>query len=191
MDKSESIVEISKAMAEFQKEVKQPFKDADNPFFKSKYVPLESVVEAITDIAPKHGISFMQWPRNDESGQVGVSTLVTHTSGEFIEFDPVFMKAEKQTPQGYGAAITYIKRYSLSAIFGITSDKDDDGNSASNNTPPPKKQVAKATIEAKYEKGNGSADGFDDWYAKQIAAGKTHNDLDTLLTKALMKKGDK
>lgn len=133
MNKSESIAEISKAMAEFQKEVKQPLKDADNPFFKSKYVPLESVVEAIMDVAPKHGLSFTQWPLNSESGQVGVATILMHTSGEFIEFDPVFMQADKQTAQGYGALITYIKRYTLSAIFGITSDQDDDGNGASGN----------------------------------------------------------
>src|SRR5690625_661708 len=133
MKKSESIVEISKAMAKFQEEVKQPFRDADNPFFKSKYVPLENVVEAIHDIAPKHGLSFVQSPLNDEAGRVGVKTLLMHESGEWIEFPPVFFEAEKQTPQGYGALITYIKRYSLSAIFGITSDQDDDGNESSQN----------------------------------------------------------
>jgi|SRR5690625_617367 len=133
MKKSESIAEISKAMVNFHKEVKQPFKDADNPFFKSKYVPLESVVEAITDIAPKHGLSFIQWALNDENGRVGVATMLMHQSGEFIEFDPVFMTAEKQTPQGAGALITYLKRYTLSAIFGITSDQDDDANESSGN----------------------------------------------------------
>ena len=133
MNKSESITELSKAMADFQKEVKQPFKDKSNPFFKSKYVPLESVVEAINDIAPKHGLSFTQWALNNENGTVGIATLLMHTSGEFIEYDPVFIPAEKQTPQGYGALITYLKRYTLSAIFGITSDEDDDGNNSSKN----------------------------------------------------------
>ena len=134
MNKSESIVEISKAMAKFQAEVKQPFKDANNPFFKSKYVPLENVVESITSIAPKHGISFVQWASNDENGRVGVSTMIMHTSGEYIEFDPVYMNADKNTAQGAGALISYLKRYSLSAVFGITSDQDDDGNHASGNT---------------------------------------------------------
>lgn len=138
MNKSESIVEISKAMAKFQSEVKQPFKDANNPFFKSKYVPLESVVESITSIAPKHGISFVQWASNDDTGRVGVSTMIMHTSGEYIEFDPVYMNADKNTAQGAGALISYLKRYSLSAVFGITSDQDDDGNHASGNTNKPK-----------------------------------------------------
>lgn len=133
MNKSESIKNIAASMAQFQSEVKQPLKDKDNPFFKSKYVPLESVVEAIMDIAPKHKLSFMQWALNDESGRVGISTIVMHESGEFIEFDPVFMKSDKDTPQGNGALLTYLKRYTLSAIFGITSDEDDDANSVSGN----------------------------------------------------------
>lgn len=142
MNKSESIVEISKALARFQEEVKQPLKDADNPFFKSKYVPLENVVEAISDCGPKNGLSFVQWPKNDETGRVGVATLLMHTSGEFIEFDAVFMKADKESPQGAGALITYLKRYSLSAIYSITSDADDDGNTSSgnNNKNEPSKQ---------------------------------------------------
>lgn len=141
MKKSESITELSKAMAEFQREVKQPLKDANNPFFKSKYVPLENVVEAIHSKAGEHGLSFVQSPLNDEHGRVGVETLLMHTSGEWIEFDPVFFQAEKQTPQGYGALITYIKRYTLSAIFGITSDQDDDANQSSEFTPITPKQV--------------------------------------------------
>src|SRR5699024_7660953 len=97
----------------------------------SKYVPLENVVEAITQEAPNHGLSFVQWALNDEQGRVGVATMLMHESGEWIEFDSVHMKADKETAQGAGALITYLKRYSLSAVFGITSDQDDDGNSAS------------------------------------------------------------
>ena len=153
MIKSDSIVELSKALAKFQANVKQPMKDKDNPFFRSKYVPLENVVEAITQEAPKHGLSFVQWALNDESGRVGVATMLMHESGEFIEFDAVHMKADKETAQGAGALISYLKRYSLSAVFGITSDQDDDGNSASGNvnknaprqTPP--KQIAATQAE--------------------------------------------
>lgn len=136
MRKSDSIVELSKALAKFQEEVKQPLKDKNNPFFKSKYVPLENVVEAITDVAPKNGLSFVQWALNDENGRVGVATMLMHESGEWIEFDAVHMKADKETAQGAGALITYLKRYSLSAVFGITSDQDDDGNGASGNKAP-------------------------------------------------------
>lgn len=131
MNKSETITELNKALANFHKEVKQPMKDANNPFFKSKYVPLENVVEAIDDVAPKHGLTYSQYPVTTENGLVGISTVLLHESGEFIEFPPATTKPDKNTPQGVGSALTYMRRYSLSAVFGITSDQDDDGNEAS------------------------------------------------------------
>lgn len=130
MKKSETLTEFSKAFAKTQQEMKQPLKDANNPFFKSKYVPLENVVEAITESASKNGLSFTQFPSSDEAGNVTVGTLVMHSSGEWIEYDPIKMKPVKNDPQSIGSAITYAKRYALSAIFGITSDPDDDGNEA-------------------------------------------------------------
>jgi len=130
INKSESIVELAKALSLFQGEVKQPLKDKANPFFKSKYVPLENVVEAITEIAPKHGLSFIQYPINQDN-KVGVVTILMHSSGEYIQTEPIFTTPAKNDAQATGSVITYLKRYSLSAVFGITSDEDDDGNSAS------------------------------------------------------------
>ena len=130
MKKSETLTEFSKAFAKTQKEMKQPLKDANNPFFKKPYVPLENVVEAITKTGSALGISFMQFASSDETGSIEVATLVMHSTGEYIEFPPVRMKPESNKPQAVGSAITYAKRYALSAIFGITSDKDDDGNEA-------------------------------------------------------------
>lgn len=130
MKKSESIGELAKALAKFQASVKQPLKDANNPFFKSKYVPLENVVESITESAGSLGLSFIQYPVNADN-RVGVITILMHESGEWIETEPIYATPAKQDPQATGSAITYLKRYSLSAVFGITSDEDDDGNSNS------------------------------------------------------------
>ena len=130
---SETIINLSKALVETQKELKQPLKDAKNPFFKSEYVPLENVAEAITESATKHGLAFSQYATTTESGNVSVGTIVFHESGEYIEFPPLILKPENTKPQSIGSAITYAKRYSLSAVFGITSDKDDDGNKANGN----------------------------------------------------------
>lgn len=137
MNKSESIAELSKALANFHKEVKQPFKDKSNPFFKSKYVPLENVAEAIDTISPKFGLTYTQSTITDDNGNVGVATILVHESGEYIEHPPAMTKPEKNTPQGIGSALTYMRRYSLSAAFGITSDQDDDGNQASGHTTKP------------------------------------------------------
>lgn len=164
MKKSETLIEFSKAFAKTQQEMKQPLKDANNPFFKSKYVPLENVVEAITESASKNGLSFTQFPSSDEAGNVTVGTLVMHNSGEWIEYDPIKMKPVKNDPQSIGSAITYAKRYALSAIFGITSDQDDDGNEATQEKKQPKnktklKEQGEAVISV--EKAN--------YYLKEVA----------------------
>lgn len=128
---SETVAEISAALADFRRDVKQPTKDANNPFFKSKYVTLDGTTKAIDDVAPKLGLSYVQNALNSEDGNlVGVQTRINHKSGEFLEFDPLYLKPVKQDPQAYGSALTYARRYSLSAAFGIASDVDDDGNEA-------------------------------------------------------------
>ncbi|ASN69319.1 putative single-stranded DNA-binding protein 1 [uncultured Caudovirales phage] len=133
MKKSENIEEIAKSLIEFRKNLKQPQKDANNPFFKSSYTTLDKVIEAIDETAPEFGLSFTQWAVTNDNGNVGVETLLLHTSGQFIQYDPLYMKPEKNTPQAIGSCITYSRRYSISAIFGITSDEDDDGNQATGN----------------------------------------------------------
>jgi hypothetical protein len=130
MKMSESIGNIAKALAAFQKEVKQPEKNGSNPHFKSKYVTLDGTVKAIHECAPKHGLSYTQMPVATEYG-VGVITLIMHESGEFIQMDPFILPMDKKTAQGAGSATTYSRRYSLSAAFGIVSELDDDGNEAS------------------------------------------------------------
>ncbi len=142
MKLSESTKNIFKALAEFKKEFKQPLKDADNPFFKSKYVPLENVVQSIDLVVPKHGLSYFQSTISNDRNEAGVITVIVHESGEYIEFDPLFLKADKPTAQGMGSAITYARRYSLSSAFGIASDIDDDGNQASGNVTSHKAQHA-------------------------------------------------
>ena len=131
MKLSEETKNIFKALSDFKKDFKQPLKDADNPFFKSKYVPLDNVVQSIDNEASKHGLGYFQSTVTGENGAAGVITVITHSSGEYIEFDPLFLKADKPTAQGMGSAITYARRYSLSSAFGIASDVDDDGNEAS------------------------------------------------------------
>ena len=132
MKRSESIVEIAKALNKFHETVEQPAKSASNPFFKASYVPLEDVVEAIATASKECGLSFTQWAVTDEIGRVGVGTLLMHESGEWVEYPPVMQKPAKPDPQQLGSTITYLKRYTLSAVFGITSDKDDDAEKAMN-----------------------------------------------------------
>ncbi|SOB47140.1 conserved hypothetical protein [Lactococcus piscium] len=131
METSESRIELFKAFANFKKKLKQPLKDADNPFFKSKYVPLENVVAVVDEAMEDTGLSYIQEIEDMGEGYIRVDTVVLHESGEFMVIKGAKVKPVKPDPQSAGSAITYARRYSLSAAFGIACDPDDDGNSAS------------------------------------------------------------
>lgn len=131
---SEERTEIFKDLSKLRKNIKQPKKDSDNPFFKSKYVNLEGVCESI-DTAIREldlGISYVQ-ELTSEGNQVSVTTHILHDSGQFISLDPLNIPVSKNDAQAFGSASTYAKRYALSAAFGVTSDVDDDGNGATKN----------------------------------------------------------
>lgn len=129
MNKSETIIELSKALARFQGEVGNPKNTATNPFFKSKYAPLEEVLNTVRPILAKNGLSIIQAP-SSEGEYISITTTLIHESGEWIEFAPLNLKTDKNTAQGAGSAITYARRYAISAILGIASEEDDDGNIA-------------------------------------------------------------
>lgn len=129
MNKSENIAALAKALSQFQGEIKNPNNTADNPFFKSKYAPLNDILNIVRPILSKHGLSVTQAPSGDGEHITIVTTLI-HSSGEWIEFEPLTLKADKVTAQGAGSAITYGRRYALSAVLGISSEDDDDGNGA-------------------------------------------------------------
>lgn len=127
MQHSDSIKEIFGAFSKFRAQVKQPAKTAKNPYFNAKYVTLEGVMQAIDEALPGTGLAYSQLVENGENG-VGVSTLITHSSGEWMLYGPLTLAPTKRDPQGQGSAITYAKRYQLASAFGISSDIDDDGN---------------------------------------------------------------
>ena len=128
MNKSEQINELAKALADFQSEVKDPSKDKENPYFKSKYVALDGVLQTVRPVLAKHGLSVMQLPTSDETA-VTVTTLLMHSSGQFIESEPFKVLLTKKDAQAAGSALTYARRYSLSSVLGIAWDDDDDGDS--------------------------------------------------------------
>ncbi|MDV4829837.1 ERF family protein [Enterococcus faecium] len=132
---SNELNELFKAMAQFRANFKQPMKDAKNPFYKSKYVPLENITEAIDKAIEGTGLSYAQYATS-EGQDVSVSTMIMHESGQYIEFEPLTLPAVKQDSQALGSAVTYARRYSLAAVFGVTSDVDDDANACSGDNAP-------------------------------------------------------
>jgi len=133
MDKSESIKELATALAKAQGEFSGAAKDVENPFFKSKYADLESCVAAIKPALTKHGLSFVQ-VSHDEERSAAIETVIMHASGEWLSSGKVSVPVSKADAQGFGSAMTYARRYSLSAAFGIAPE-DDDGNAAAKAKP--------------------------------------------------------
>lgn len=136
MEKSQTITEIAKALITFQLKVDKISKNAKNPFFKSKYASLSNIQDAITMPLAECGLTYSQMP----DGENGLTTILIHAeSGEYLQSTYDMLPA-KNDPQGRGSAITYQKRYALSAILGlnIDDDSDDDGNLASQKKAEPK-----------------------------------------------------
>lgn len=135
MQKSESIKHIAAALNKAQAEMSGAKKGANNPFFKSKYADMNSVVDAVRIPFCNNGLSYSQFPIMQDN-KVGVETILMHESGEWMS-DILVLPMVKQDPQAAGSAITYAKRYALQSIAGIPSE-DDDGNTASNQKTPAK-----------------------------------------------------
>lgn len=127
MLKSEKLAELAAALSKAQGEIKGAKKDADNPYFKSKYADLSSVWDACRDALSANGLSVLQAARSIEGG-VEVETLLMHASGEWVS-ETLALPVQKADAQGFGSALTYCRRYGLSAMIGIAPE-DDDGNAA-------------------------------------------------------------
>ena len=128
---------LKTAMHEFQKLSISASKDGKNPHFKSNYATLESVIEAVNQ-GNKFGLYFTQeityvFHAEHAVPVPAVRTTVHHINDDntYVSECPIILQpASLQNPQKLGAAITYLKRYTLQSVYGLPSE-DDDGNLAS------------------------------------------------------------
>jgi hypothetical protein len=138
MKTSEQINEIATAMAKAQGQIQNPAKDKDNPFFKSKYADLAEVLNVIRPAFSQNGLALIQTPFTAENGNIGVTTMIAHASGQWMS-DSIDIPAQgKNLAQESGACISYLRRYSASAFAGVAQE-DLDGNlgkNKSDNTAP-------------------------------------------------------
>ena len=143
MRTSEQTNEIIAAMLLVSKELQNPMAIADNPFYKSKYTPLDYLINHIKKVINKHQL-FISQSAEMFTDTIIVVTRLFHESGQFIE-------TKTGVPRGTdvqksGAAITYARRYALSAMFNIASDMDNDGNET---VEPPKDKFSEMPQEVK------------------------------------------
>jgi hypothetical protein len=120
--------ELAAALVAAQGEFAAIPKTADNPFFKSKYADLATVVLHTQPILSRHGLAVAQFPTTLD-GEPALTTHLLHSSGQCMT-DTMKLFAAKHDPQGQGAAITYARRFAYMSVLGLVADVDDDGNHA-------------------------------------------------------------
>lgn len=135
MNRSESVANLAAAIAKAQPAIEGAKKDKKNPFFNSSYADLSSVVSALSGPLAANGLSYIQ-VSHDRDHAAAIETVILHSSGEWVSCGVVAVPVSKGDAQGYGSALTYARRYSLSAAFGVTAE-DDDGNAAAKASPKP------------------------------------------------------
>lgn len=125
-----SIKNLAKALVKATAQIEAAINNSLNPHFRNRYADLSSVTEAIKKPLNDNGLTYTQVIHRLDGG-VGVETLIIHESGETLSNGISFVPSPKNDPHGYGSALTYARRYSLSACFGVVQE-DDDANGASN-----------------------------------------------------------
>src|SRR5690625_667307 len=144
MKKSESIVELSQALAKAWENIKNPkhnqkvvVRTKKGGKYDFQYTDLTGIIDEVKPHLSKNGVTVLQQAYTEMvegNFLVSVTTRLVHSSGEWIESKPLSYPVGGNDIQGMGGLITYMKRYSLSAILGISTETDDDGNLASGNT---------------------------------------------------------
>ena len=124
---------LASGMLEFQKLAVTAKKDGKNPHFRSNYSTLESVITAVNQ-GNQFGLFFTQEIEvKNYQKDIVIVTTVRHIADQntYVSKLPIILsQANMENPQKIGSAITYAKRYTLQAVYGLPSE-DDDGNEAS------------------------------------------------------------
>ena len=115
--------ELLSSLAKVKKEVGSLSKTATNPFFKSKYFDINSLIEQVDPLLEKNGLLLLQ-PILDGK----VLSIIYHVETEKMVSSEMTLP-NLQDPQKIGSAITYYRRYTLQSLLGLQAE-DDDGNKA-------------------------------------------------------------
>lgn len=129
---SETICELLKALVACAPDLQSIPKSKAAYEGRYKYATLDSLIDMLKCVLPRHGVWFFQSPTTIDDGSILLRTRVFHTSGEWIEDDITFEKTDVRgaganETQKIGASITYFRRYALAAFFAIAADEDTDG----------------------------------------------------------------
>lgn len=125
----EKIIEIQKSICGLKK-------DAKNPFHKSTYMSLTAIVNALKPILHEKGCYSSHELGLDDSGKASLATKIIYKDGTvLLQCKSPLPVKDVNDPQKYGSAITYMRRYNLTALLEIEED-DDDGQKATEKVKP-------------------------------------------------------
>lgn len=127
---SNDITQLAKAMLAVQKQLNPATKDATNPYTRSRYATLNAVMDACKTALLDNGIWLTQITVPSEPGTIALLTKLTHAETGQYQAAVTVLPLQKPDCQGAGSAITYARRYALTAMLGIVTEDDDDGESA-------------------------------------------------------------
>jgi len=138
------------AIAQAQGEVENATKSATNSHFKNRYADLAEVLNTVRPVFARHGLAIIQSVSSDQQ-LVTVATTIAHKEGGYLT-SSLACTAPTTKIQDLGSMVTYLRRYSVAALAGI-SQEDDDGNAASQRpakapTEPQKPSPTQALTEA-------------------------------------------
>lgn len=125
---SSEVEKLYEALAKAQGEMKLAQRDSENPYFKSSYANLGSVIMASRTFLAKHGLSIYHRQELNSDGQSILVGTLAHSSGQYIE-SRYRVTPTKNDIQALGSYMTYLRRYSYVALCGM-ADTDDDGEAA-------------------------------------------------------------
>lgn len=140
---SQDITELAKALLAVQSQLQPALKDAKNPFTKSSYATLNSVMETCRAALLANGILLTQFPVPAAIGHLGLATKLIHAESGQWHSSLAVIPLPKADPQGMGSALTYARRYALVAMLGMVTE-DDDGESAK--IPPKMVERSKSSV---------------------------------------------
>ena len=113
---------------EAKKEIGKISKDSKNPFFKSKYFDINSLLEHVEPILQKHNLLLLQ-PITE--GKVRTEIIDVETGEKVIS---EIALPQLNDPQKLGSCVSYYRRYTTQSLIGLQAT-DDDANLASKKTP--------------------------------------------------------
>lgn len=150
MNEENKNTKVYAALFKAQQEFTPVWFDCINPHFKTKYASLASCLDSVKKAFNKHGL-FLTQKHHNMPNSVGVETIVVHESGESLSSDILYVPVDKQSPQGFGSALTYARRYSLMTFCGIAGEQDDDANMAEEKIKE-NKEIKTASVQINLEK---------------------------------------